>query len=40
MPDLDTMVKEFREIRGLDGDNKPTRETLEAHDLGYLADSI
>jgi aldehyde:ferredoxin oxidoreductase len=40
VPDLDTMIKEFREIRGLDEDNKPTRETLEAHDLGYLADRI
>lgn len=40
VPDMETMTAEFREFAGLGADHRPTRETLEAHDLGYLADRI
>jgi aldehyde:ferredoxin oxidoreductase len=40
VPDMDTMIKDFYEYRGLNADGKPTPETLEAIGLGYLADKI
>ncbi|MHB8781741.1 MAG: aldehyde ferredoxin oxidoreductase family protein [Candidatus Geothermincolia bacterium] len=41
VPDMETMTAEFVEWAGLrPEDHKPTRETLEAHDLGYLADRM
>ncbi len=40
VPDMDTMLPEFRQWAGLRDDNKPKRETLEAHDLDYLADRL
>jgi len=40
VPDMETMLKEFYELRGLGDDAIPTRETLEKHNLGYLADKL
>ena len=40
VPDMETMLKEFYELRGLQDDGRPTRETLEKHDLGYMADRL
>jgi len=40
IPDMETMLREFYEYRGLRPDGKPTRETLEAHGLAYLADRL
>lgn len=40
VPDMDTMLKEFYELRGLGEDGKPLREVLEEHDLGYIADKM
>jgi len=40
VPDLETMLKEFYEIRDLGPDGKPSRKVLEEYDLGYLADKI
>jgi len=40
VPDMETMVREFYEYRGLGADGMPTPETLEALGLGYLADKI
>jgi len=40
VPDMDTMLREFYEYRGLGDDGKPTPETLEGLGLGYLADTI
>jgi aldehyde:ferredoxin oxidoreductase len=38
VPNMETMLKEFYEIRGLGADGRPSREVLEEYDLGYLAD--
>jgi aldehyde:ferredoxin oxidoreductase len=40
MPDMDTMLKDFYEHRGLRDDGRPTPEALEALGLGYLAEKI
>ena len=40
VPDMETMTAEFIQYAGLRDDHKPTRETLEDHDLGYLADKL
>ena len=40
VPDMDRMLKEFYELRGLDADGKPTRETLDKYGLGYLAEKL
>ena len=37
---MDRMLKEFYELRGLDADGKPTRETLDKYGLGYLAEKL
>ncbi|MBT4512463.1 MAG: hypothetical protein HOC20_09680, partial [Chloroflexi bacterium] len=36
-PDLQLMLKEFYEIRGLDSNGRPTKEKLESLELGELA---
>jgi aldehyde:ferredoxin oxidoreductase len=40
VPDMETMLKEFYELRGLSDDGRPTSETLEKYGLGYLADKL
>jgi aldehyde:ferredoxin oxidoreductase len=40
IPDMDTMLKEFYEYRGLSSDGKPKPEVLEEYGLGYLVDQI
>lgn len=40
VPDMEGMMKEVYELRGLGDDGKPTRETLEKYGLGELADVI
>lgn len=40
VPDMDTMLKEFYEMRGLGADGKPGKEVLDKYDLGYLADKL
>ncbi len=40
VPDMETMLREFYEYRGLGADGKPAPETLENLGLGYLADNI
>jgi len=40
VPDMETMLREFYEYRGLRPDGMPTRETLERYGLGYLADRL
>jgi aldehyde:ferredoxin oxidoreductase len=37
---METMLKEFYELRGLSDDGRPTSETLEKYNLGYLADRL
>jgi len=34
------MLKEFYELRGLRDDGRPTRETLDKYDLGFMAEKI
>ena len=40
VPDMETMLKEFYELRGLRDDGLPKPETLEKYGLGYLADKL
>ena len=40
VPEMDTMLKEFYELRGLRDDGRPTRETLDKYDLGFMAEKI
>ncbi len=40
VPDMDTMMRELYEIRGLREDGKPSREVLQRYGLEYLADEI
>jgi aldehyde:ferredoxin oxidoreductase len=40
VPDMERMMKEVYELRGLGEDGKPTRETLEKYGLEELADKI
>lgn len=40
VPDMERMVKDFYEYRGINSDGKPSPETLEALGLGYLVDKI
>jgi aldehyde:ferredoxin oxidoreductase len=40
VPDMDRMLREFYEYRGIGEDGKPTRETLEKYGLGELAGKI
>jgi aldehyde:ferredoxin oxidoreductase len=40
VPDMETMLKEFYELRGLGPDGKPSSEVLEGYGLGYLADKL
>ena len=40
VPDMETMLKDFYEYRGLREDGKPTPETLEKYGLSYLAEKI
>ncbi len=40
VPDMNRMMKEVYELRGLREDGKPSREVLEKYGLGYLADRI
>ena len=37
VPDMDTMLREFYELRGLTEDGMPKTETLEKYGLGDLA---
>ncbi len=37
VPDMDLMLKEFYELRGLNDDGVPKREILERHGLADLA---
>ena len=40
VPDMDAMLREFYEFRGLREDGKPTPETLEALGLKYLEEKL
>ena len=40
VPDMDTMLRDFYEYRGMTPDGMPTRETLERYGLGYVADRM
>jgi aldehyde:ferredoxin oxidoreductase len=40
VPDMETMLKDFYQYRGLREDGLPTRETLEKYGLGYLAEKL
>jgi aldehyde:ferredoxin oxidoreductase len=40
VPDMDTMLKEFYELRKLGPDGKPSKEVLEEYKLGFLADKL
>lgn len=40
VPDMETMLREFYELRGITPDGMPTRATLEKYGLGYVADRI
>ncbi|MEJ5187472.1 MAG: aldehyde ferredoxin oxidoreductase C-terminal domain-containing protein, partial [Candidatus Geothermincolales bacterium] len=40
VPDMETMLREFYEYRGMTPDGMPTRETLEKYGLGYVADRL
>lgn len=40
VPDMDTMLREFYQIRRLREDGKPTREALRDYGLEYLADRL
>jgi aldehyde:ferredoxin oxidoreductase len=40
VPDMDTMLKEWYEMRDLEPDGKPSKKVLEDYDLGYLAEKI
>lgn len=40
VPDMETMLREFYEYRGMTPDGMPTRETLERYGLGYLANRL
>lgn len=40
VPDMETMLREFYEIRGLREDGLPKRETLEKYNLDYLAERL
>ncbi len=40
IPDMETMLREFYELRGLRTDGKPTREVLREYGLEYLADRL
>ena len=40
VPDMDTMLRDFYEYRGMTPDGMPTRETLERYGLGYVADRL
>ncbi len=40
VPDMETMLREFYEYRGMTPDGMPTRETLEKYGLGDVADRM
>ncbi|MHB8894467.1 MAG: aldehyde ferredoxin oxidoreductase family protein [Candidatus Geothermincolia bacterium] len=40
VPDMETMLREFYELRGLETDGRPTRETLTKYGLDSLAASL
>ncbi len=40
VPDMDTMLKEFYEYRGMTPDGMPTRDVLEKYGLGDVADRL
>ncbi len=40
VPDMDTMLREFYEFRGMTPDGMPTRETLERYGLGDVAERM
>jgi len=40
VPDMEAMMRELYEIRGLREDGKPTPETLEKFGLGYLKERL
>jgi len=40
VPDMETMLAEFYEIRDLGEDGVPSSEVLEDHDLGHIADKL
>ncbi len=40
VPDMDTMLREFYEYRGLGADGRPTREVLEKYGLSDVADRL
>ena len=40
VPDMEAMLREFYEIRGLGPDGKPSNEVLEKYDLGFLVGKI
>ncbi len=40
VPDMETMLREFYQFKGLTEEGMPTRETLERYGLGYLADRL
>jgi len=40
VPDMDTMLREFYEYRGMTADGMPTRATLEKYGLGDVASKL
>ena len=40
VPNMELMLKEYYEIRGIDADGKPTKEKLEELNLGELAELL
>jgi len=40
VPDMDTLLKEFYEMRGLGEDGRPSRAVLEQYGLAEVADRL